>query len=105
MGISDIPRYFEEAFDELDEVEARGRTAFAAEYERLENKYKALKEIEDMNPCKVEGCGKTDDQKPMAFRGEPFCSDLHRKVLAGELKLETVHVVKYATTDEKSVVE
>ena len=38
-----------------------------------------------MNPCKI--CGKTDDKKPMAFRGEPFCSDIHRKMLSGELPL------------------
>jgi hypothetical protein len=53
--------------------------------------------------CKV--CGKTDDKKPMAFRGEPYCSDIHRKVLLGEVTLKTVQVVDLPTTNEKSVVE
>ncbi len=53
--------------------------------------------------CEV--CDKTDEQKPMAFRGEPFCSDLHRKVLSGEVQLKTVQVVELPATNEKSVVE
>lgn len=60
-----------------------------------------------MNPCKVEGCGKTDDEKAMAFRGEPYCSDVHRKVLSGELtlvKTETISV-EAVTKNENSVVE
>jgi hypothetical protein len=35
------------------------------------------------HPCAV--CGKTDDQKAMAFVGEDWCCDLHRKALTGEL--------------------
>lgn len=35
-----------------------------------------------MNPCKV--CGKTDDQKPMAFRTEDWCSENHRKQIKGD---------------------
>lgn len=58
-----------------------------------------------MNLCKVEGCGKTDDEKPMAFRGEDYCSDVHRKVLSGELKLEMVPTVIVPETNENSVVE
>lgn len=58
-----------------------------------------------MNPCEVEGCGKPDDQKPMAFRGEPYCSDQHRKVLAGELKLEMVPTVVEVKDVPKEVVE
>lgn len=61
-----------------------------------------------MNPCKVEGCGKTDDQKPMAFRGEDYCSDIHRKILAGELKLvnvETFSVEGVVVDEPKAVVE
>lgn len=64
-------------------------------------------EVRKMNPCKVEGCGKTDDEKAMAFRGEPYCSDVHRKVLSGELtlvKTETISV-EATTTNENSVVE
>jgi hypothetical protein len=51
--------------------------------------------------CEV--CGKTDDNKPMAFRGEKYCSDLHRKVLSGELKLSDIS--PEPTTNENSVVE
>ena len=29
-------------------------------------------------------CGKTNAERPMAFRGENHCSELHRKILAGE---------------------
>lgn len=36
------------------------------------------------NPCEVKGCGKTDGDKPMCFRGERWCSDLHRKAIVGE---------------------
>ena len=36
--------------------------------------------------CEV--CGKTDPQKPMCFRGTPWCCELHRKVLYGEMTLE-----------------
>lgn len=32
-----------------------------------------------MKDCKV--CGKSDNEKPMCFRGEPWCSERHRKVL------------------------
>jgi hypothetical protein len=60
---------------------------------------------EIMNPCKVEGCGKTDDDRPMAFRGEPYCSDIHRKVLAGELKVEMVPTVMVPADVPKEVVE
>lgn len=59
----------------------------------------------NVNPCKVKGCRKTDDEKPMAFRGEDYCSDLHRKVLAGELTLKVEHVVVVATDTPKEVVE
>lgn len=58
-----------------------------------------------MNECQV--CKKTDAEKPMAFRGMPYCSDLHRKVLKGELTLKTVTttVVAVPMTNEKPVVE
>lgn len=36
-----------------------------------------------MKDCRV--CGTPDEKKPMAFRGENHCSELHRKILAGEL--------------------
>lgn len=32
--------------------------------------------------CRV--CGTEDQDKPMAFRGEDWCSDNHRKIIAGE---------------------
>ena len=35
-----------------------------------------------MNDCTV--CGKIDAKKPMVFRGEKYCSEQHRKILAGE---------------------
>lgn len=35
-----------------------------------------------MNACEI--CKKTDDQKPMAFRGERWCSDSHRKQIEGD---------------------
>lgn len=41
-----------------------------------------------MNPCEVRGCGKVDDQKAMVFKGTAWCSEKHRKVLAGELPEE-----------------
>lgn len=34
-------------------------------------------------PCRV--CGTSDPQKPMVFRGEDFCCDMHRKVMLGEI--------------------
>jgi hypothetical protein len=37
------------------------------------------KEIENMHNCEV--CGKQDNEKPMAFRMKPWCSENHRKVL------------------------
>lgn len=58
-----------------------------------------------MNPCQVQGCGKTDEQKPMAFRGQNHCSEAHRKVLTGELKLEMVPTVIMPTDNAKEVVE
>lgn len=36
-----------------------------------------------MHPCGV--CDKPDDQKPMCFRGEKWCSELHRKIMVGDL--------------------
>lgn len=36
-----------------------------------------------MHPCGV--CGKTDEKKPMCFRGEKWCSDLHRKMINREI--------------------
>jgi hypothetical protein len=35
-----------------------------------------------MNECKT--CGKPDAEKPMCFRGEDWCSEIHRKKQAGE---------------------
>lgn len=32
--------------------------------------------------CRV--CGLWDEDKPMAFKGESWCSDDHRKVIVGE---------------------
>lgn len=52
-----------------------------------------------MNNCRV--CDKPDSEKPMTFRGEPYCSDLYRKVLLGELKLK----VEQATNVPKGVVD
>lgn len=37
-----------------------------------------------MSDCRV--CETPDSEKPMVFRGEPYCSDDHRKVIIGELK-------------------
>lgn len=34
--------------------------------------------------CDVKDCKVTEDQKPMCFRGENYCSEAHRKQLAGE---------------------
>lgn len=36
--------------------------------------------------CEV--CGKHDSQKPMCFRGVPWCCEIHRKVVFGELTPE-----------------
>lgn len=36
------------------------------------------------HPCEVKGCGVKDRDKPMAFMGERWCSDDHRKLLTGE---------------------
>lgn len=36
------------------------------------------------HPCKVDSCGTVDKDKPMVFRGEDWCSDIHRKILKGE---------------------
>jgi len=43
------------------------------------------------HPCKVPGCGTKDADKPQIFRGEDWCSDLHRKMLIGELPMPTQH--------------
>jgi len=43
------------------------------------------------HPCGV--CGKTDEQKPMCFIGEDHCSELHRKVLAGDFGYEVTALV------------
>jgi hypothetical protein len=37
-------------------------------------------------PCEV--CGAKNVDRPMVFRGERWCSDLHRKMVVGELPLE-----------------
>lgn len=52
-------------------------------------------------------CGKGDKGRPMAFRGENQCSELHRKAAAGELRLEVLEKVMagVSTKNEKSVVE
>lgn len=34
-------------------------------------------------PCEV--CGTNNANRPMVFRGEDYCSDLHRKVIIGEI--------------------
>lgn len=33
-----------------------------------------------------EYCGKMDDDKPMAFKGEKWCCELHRKYLVAQEK-------------------
>lgn len=38
-----------------------------------------------MNPCKVRGCGIVDEEKAMCFRRTDWCSETHRKILAGEI--------------------
>lgn len=66
------------------------------------------KRIAAMHPCLVTGCKKTDDQKPQCFKGLDYCSERHRKVLAGELKLfpgQLVPTIVMPVTNEKSVVE
>ena len=40
-----------------------------------------------MYDCEV--CGKFDDEKPMCFRGERWCSEVHRKMIVGELPRNT----------------
>lgn len=35
-----------------------------------------------MNACEV--CGKTDNEKPMCFRNEKWCSENHRKQIKGD---------------------
>lgn len=40
-----------------------------------------------MADCRI--CKKPDHQKPMCFRGEDWCCDLHRKMITGELPVET----------------
>jgi hypothetical protein len=39
---------------------------------------------ETMNPCQAKDCGKTDPEKPMAFKGEKWCSEKHRKEVRGD---------------------
>lgn len=41
-------------------------------------------------PCKV--CGTPDPEKPMAFRGEDWCCDRHRKMVVGEFDWDDVPV-------------
>lgn len=37
--------------------------------------------------CRVRGCMKTDADRPMAFKGEKFCSENHRKILVKQGKI------------------
>lgn len=39
-----------------------------------------------MADCKV--CDKADDDKPLCFQREDWCSDIHRKIVIGELPPE-----------------
>lgn len=41
-----------------------------------------------MGNCLV--CGKPDPEKAMAFRGEDWCCDRHRKMILGEITRETI---------------
>jgi hypothetical protein len=34
------------------------------------------------HPCRI--CGTPDSEKPMCFRKEDWCSENHRKLIAGE---------------------
>lgn len=90
MGFQDIFKAFDDAFADPSEVmkKALDRKVLEQELHRLENEVAKLEAEEKMNPCKVENCGKTDDKKPMTFRGEDWCSELHRKILLGELAEE-----------------
>lgn len=55
------------------------------------------------NPCLVKGCGKSDNEKAMVFRGTRWCSEMHRKIITGEV--ESDHDVEYLYGDWFSVVE
>ena len=53
------------------------------------------------HPCGV--CGKTDEKKPMCFVGEEYCSDLHRKILNGELGIDISVILNQGLiTDEQA---
>lgn len=43
--------------------------------------------------CDCLVCGKSDEKKPMTFRGEKVCSELHRKIIAGELGENVYHLL------------
>lgn len=42
----------------------------------------AVESVVNHHECKV--CGTPDQNKPMCFRGETWCSERHRKVLNGD---------------------
>lgn len=40
--------------------------------------------------CRVRNCQVTDADRPMTFRGEPYCCDNHRKKLEKLQELESI---------------
>ena len=46
-------------------------------------------DVEPKNPCEV--CQTPDDQKPMCFRGEKWCSEKHRKQIMGDRPSQERH--------------
>lgn len=48
--------------------------------------------------CRV--CGTSDKNKPMVFRGENYCCERHRKLIAEEPKVEPTHT-EWITMDRK----
>lgn len=53
---------------------------------RFIRKYHENKGHRFMHNCEV--CGKADNEKPMAFRTMPWCSENHRKQVQGDVKVE-----------------
>ena len=41
-------------------------------------------------PITERRCGKVDNEKPMCFRGEPWCCDNHRKLVESQRAAESV---------------
>jgi hypothetical protein len=58
--------------------------------------------LREVSACKV--CHRTEDKKPMCFRGYDWCSELHRRVVVGLLTREQADALALDSTPREGVV-